>query len=1280
MHRILIANRGLSALKFILSINDWEIQDTKPYKLIGFVNEDDMKSKYKYINLVDEIIYAENDIYTNIDQIIIYCKEYNIDAVWPGWGYLSENEEFAKALNKNNIIFIGPSADCLHQLGDKLMSMKLAKELNIPVLAWSGEKPLKDITEIRKFCNTISYPVMLKAVDGGGGKGIREVKRDSDLQEKYDEVVKEVSSNIFVMKKAENCFHLEVQIVGDGEDAIHLYGRDCTVQRRNQKLIEEGPITKAPEIIVQQMYKDAVNIAKKVKYRGVGTAEFLYEPSSNTYTFLEINPRLQVEHIITEFVCNVNIPKIQVLLAEGYKICEIDELQDISIKKYVMSARINAENPYDNFQPSCGKVNSIELLNLKDSWSYFSIENNGTILQCTDSQMGHIFSIGNSRDQVRKKLIKILENLKIDGQVFNSGKFIKNVIRNDSFIHQNHYTTWLHEIDLNCLDSHISIVPEIINICYAIIKTYPIFEDELKQFRSLTKKGHFPKDILSNPYNIEIIFKNYKNIFNVYYSIDEKLVLIEFNEKIYKVYINVIHNSIYIMINDKIYQSSINNETYKGSEIIINNNKYWFNNIIDSSIFKSNISGKVSNILCEQGQQININDPYIEIEVMKMIIKLHASENGKITYKIKNNTTVNVGDILAQVETLEKTNTIKYESYNDLPLKEQSIDIKNRFINNIEDYKKKYSYTETTADQNKVILPKNIISRDLVKKDINTTWVHYIPYYFDPKNINQLFINTNVSENASIINQIIISDEIKYDNQIGMVAWLLELKRPEISIIVISNDITYKVGSFGYNEDLFFKKISEFSRIKKIPRIYISCNSGAQLSVNVGIKDKFKIYWIDNNISNGLDFFYLDEEDYQDIKDEIVSERIFIDKLNKYVFKIKGIYNNGVKNLDGSSIIASETAKSYKENLTFTYITGRSVGIGAYLAKLGERVIQKIDSPILLTGYSALNSLIGKKAYDSNLQIGGPEVMSNNGISHKLVKSDQEGILTIINWLSYINFNNYSPRKELIISPHEFIPSGSGYNIKDLLNSLLDKNEFFELMENWAPSIITGRGKIGGLPLGIIAANNVVSYKNTPADPADPSSEISNKMQSPCVLYPDSSLKFSQTVNDLKNENLPILIIANWRGFSGGTTDMYNDILRCGSSIVNALESYKNPIFIYLPPYSQLRGGAMVVMSKGINPECISFYSDPTARINILEPSGYKTIKFKETELIKIMERNMDEINPENISIYDRVILDYVDLHDIPEIGFKNNIIDNIVDCFDSRKFFYNKLVDFYSR
>ncbi|CAK9004111.1 unnamed protein product [Durusdinium trenchii] len=352
----------------------------------------------------------------------------------------------------------------------------------------------------------------------------------------------------------------------------------------------------------------------------------------------------------------------------------------------------------------------------------------------------------------------------------------------------------------------------------------------------------------------------------------------------------------------------------------------------------------------------------------------------------------------------------------------------------------------------------------------------------------------------------------------------------------------------------------------------------------------------------------------------------------------------GVENLQGSGLIAGETSRAYQERcgdtFTLSYITGRSVGIGAYLNRLGQRNIQMVSSPMILTGYAALNKLLGKNVYQSQDQLGGPQIMVPNGVTHQVVRDDQEGMAAILDWLSFVpkaRTNTTVCGQPSGVDPWDrdvdFEPSQLPYDPRDFLRGVIDHEgnrmrgffdagSWVEYLEGWGRTVITGRARLGGIPMGVIAVETRSVDRLVPADPSNPESCLRRVSPRREVWFPDSAFKTAQALKDFnRGENLPVIIFANWRGFSGGTRDMYNEILKFGAMIVDALVEYKHPIFIYIPKHGELRGGAWVVIDPAINPEKMEMYADLEARGGILEPPGIVEVKYRAPQQANKAER-----------------------------------------------------------
>jgi acetyl-CoA carboxylase/biotin carboxylase 1 len=473
-------------------------------------------------------------------------------------------------------------------------------------------------------------------------------------------------------------------------------------------------------------------------------------------------------------------------------------------------------------------------------------------------------------------------------------------------------------------------------------------------------------------------------------------------------------------------------------------------------------------------------------------------------------------------------------------------------------------------------------------------------------------------------------------NKLGMVAWHVTMKTPEYpegrDVVFIANDVTVQSGSFGVEEDELYYKASVYARDHKLPRVYIACNAGARIGLVDELKPKLKIKFNDNeNPAKGFQYLYLSDEDYKALPEGAVIAHKVPDgwALDDVIGTNHGI---GVENLRGSGKIAGETSKAYDEIFTLSYVTGRSVGIGAYLVRLGQRVIQMREGPIILTGYSALNKLLGRDVYTSQDQLGGPQIMYPNGVSHQTVENDQEGVASMLKWISFVPktvgaLPAVRSSGDPVDRPVEWRPTPTPYDPRLMLSGTSDMAGFFdkgswkEYLGGWGKSVITGRGRLGGIPMGAIAVETRLVDKVIPADPADANSREAILPQAGQVLFPDSSYKTAQAIRDFNKEGMPIMIFANWRGFSGGSRDMAGEILKFGAMIVDALREYEHPVYIYLPPHGELRGGSWVVVDPTINEEKMEMYADPDSRGGILEPAGITEVKFRLPDQLKIMHR-----------------------------------------------------------
>ncbi|GBG29850.1 Acetyl-CoA carboxylase [Hondaea fermentalgiana] len=568
-------------------------------------------------------------------------------------------------------------------------------------------------------------------------------------------------------------------------------------------------------------------------------------------------------------------------------------------------------------------------------------------------------------------------------------------------------------------------------------------------------------------------------------------------------------------------------------------------------------------------------------------------------------------------------------------------------------------------------------------------------------------------------------------NPIGMVAWRFFMRTPQYprgrEVVVIANDITVKAGSFGTREDMLFDQASKYARLNGLPRLYIAANSGARIGMADEVKRAFQVKWINEaDPTKGYEYIYVNEDTFNQLgpdgRKSLLAEKVE----GTDHFRINAIVGEspdlGVENLRGSGTIAGETARAYEESFTLSYVSGRSVGIGAYLVRLGQRIVQKgKNAPILLTGYQALNSLMGREVYTSNLQLGGTKVMFANGVSHQSVRHDLEGVASMVKWLSYVPERRGAPLpltalvsgdridRDVEVHPRDL---GSDYDPRTLLTGLskedgsflggfFDKDSFTETLSGWARTVIAGRARLGKLPMGVIISEIRTVEARAPADPAAPESQELIWNQAGQVWFPDSSYKTAQAINDFNREGLPLMLFANWRGFSGGTRDMFDQIVKFGAYIVDALVAYKQPVFVYIPPFGELRGGAWVVVDETINPSMMEMYADTDARGGVLEPAGVVSIKYRAKDVLATAHRVDEKLKgmveklkaaaPDSaeaadlkkaiaerekllMPIFKQIAVHFGDLHDRPGRMQAKGVIRSVVPWSNSRRHFYNRL------
>ncbi|GAB1735378.1 hypothetical protein NU219Hw_g3012t1 [Hortaea werneckii] len=450
--RLLVANRGEIAARILSSARELDLETYAVY------TDNDIGHIY---NAAHAIRLQSPASYLNIPELIDLVKQYGIDAVHPGYGFLSESAEFAQQMADVNVMVVGPGAKNLSRTGDKLQARLLAVECDVPVLPALTE-PTGNVDAVKLFAEKNGLPIMVKAVDGGGGRGIRLIRSMDDLQSSVTRAVEESpSKQVFAEKAAVDGYrHVEVQIIGDGTGAVrHLWERECSIQRRYQKIVELAPSTAPDRHVVAPVIEAAVRMAEKVRYASLGTFEFLLNPSSSEFFFLEINPRLQVEHTITESICSIDIVKAQLELAQGASMAEAG-LNDLSSdpmqppKMHSIQLRITAEDPEKNYSLSIGKIQSFHFPSgqgIRVDTALHS-DTQAVVSSDFDSVIAKLIVTAKSWPQVVKKARRAIEDVSVGG-INTNISLLRAIMQHEDFQAGACDTQWLESMHQQLLDS-----------------------------------------------------------------------------------------------------------------------------------------------------------------------------------------------------------------------------------------------------------------------------------------------------------------------------------------------------------------------------------------------------------------------------------------------------------------------------------------------------------------------------------------------------------------------------------------------------------------------------------------------------------------------------------------------------------------------------------------------------------------------------------------------------------------------------------------------------------
>lgn len=428
--RVLIANRGEIAVRIIRACREMGITSVAICS--------DIDKEAMHAQLADECIcigsYKLKDSYLNMERILSAAIAADVDALHPGFGFLSENSKFVKMCQECNFAFIGPSMESMEQMGNKSEARRVMKKAGVPIIP-GGDTPYVDVIEAKAEAEKMGYPVIIKAVSGGGGKGMRVVEREEDFEDLFITAQKESENafgdcSMYLEKYLTNCRHIEVQILADQHgNVVYLGERDCSIQRKHQKVIEETPSIAVSDELRKKMGETAIKAAKAANYYSAGTIEFLLDKENNFY-FMEMNTRIQVEHPVTEEVTGIDIVKEMIRIAEGKELPFKQE--DIKISGHSIECRINAESPEQNFAPCPGVIESLHLPGGNGIRVDSAVYQGYKIPSCYDSMIAKLIVHGENREVAIRKMQSALSEMIIEG-VKTNVEFQYHLIGEDAF-------------------------------------------------------------------------------------------------------------------------------------------------------------------------------------------------------------------------------------------------------------------------------------------------------------------------------------------------------------------------------------------------------------------------------------------------------------------------------------------------------------------------------------------------------------------------------------------------------------------------------------------------------------------------------------------------------------------------------------------------------------------------------------------------------------------------------------------------------------------------------
>lgn len=659
--KILIANRGEPACRIIKTARKMGLGTIAVY------SEADINSLH--VQMADEAILLggplSSESYLDIKKIINACKKTGAKYVHPGWGFLSENAKFAQALEKEGIVFVGPSPDAMKLMGDKIRSKKLAKSAGVSTVP-GDNSVLADVKEAENVAKKIGYPVILKASAGGGGKGIRVVYKKEELPIAFESVKSEAKNSfgddrIFMEKFIENPRHIEVQVIGDKFGNVVCLGeRECSIQRNHQKVVEEAPSSFVDEKTRKKMYAQAVALCKKVNYYSAGTIEFMMDKNKDFY-FLEMNTRLQVEHGITEYITGVDLVELMIKVAMGEKLPF--KQKDIKLNGWAIESRINAEDPSRGFLPSSGRISKyIEPEKNENVRVDTGVYEGYSISMYYDSMIAKLLTYGKDRDEAIQRMRESLGSFYIDG-ISHNMSFLEAIMYNEKFKKGDISTNFIKQefskgfsgLSIGSKDEGVLIGTAMYMFIANATRLLSI-SGQVNSKKELAEK--WVLDLNGNKYlcNVSKTSKGLSVEYGNGFSLVETIW--QFGDSIFRGKINGNPVNVKIMSDNKAGDFKLQ---FMGSDVNISIRstrvseleKYMPVLEFDKKItkLKAPITGKITKFLVKEGDEIKAGMELVIIEAMKMENIIRAEQDVKIKkINFEDGSLVGVGEILIEFE------------------------------------------------------------------------------------------------------------------------------------------------------------------------------------------------------------------------------------------------------------------------------------------------------------------------------------------------------------------------------------------------------------------------------------------------------------------------------------------------------------------------------------------------------------------------------------------------------------------------------------------------------